>query len=110
MPWVIRVTSHIRTCSLYTDIPTYIFTWIRICELRLLRVFMFLFDSCGIKMQVVAFCKKCASASSHHRVPAANSHYLGLDGKSVPRLQKAVSAAISRERKRIFMLSCGDEP
>ena len=37
-------------------------------------------------------------------------HYLGLDGKSVLRLlQKAVSAAISRERKRIFMLSCGDE-
>jgi hypothetical protein len=27
----------------------------------------------------------------------------------VPRLQKAVSAAISRERKRIFMLLCGDE-
>ena len=27
----------------------------------------------------------------------------------MPRLQKAVSAAISRERKRIFMLSCGDE-
>ena len=38
-----------------------------------------------------------------------HSHYLGLDGKSVPRLQKAVSAAISRERKRIFMLSCGDD-
>ena len=37
-------------------------------------------------------------------------HYLGLDGKSVLRLlEKAVSAAISRERKRIFMLSCGDE-
>ena len=34
---------------------------------------------------------------------------LGLDGKSVPGLQKAVSAAISRERKRIFMLSCGDD-
>ncbi len=40
-----------------------------------------------------------------------HSHYLGLNGKSVPRLQKAVSAAMSRERKRIFMLSCscGDE-
>ena len=40
-----------------------------------------------------------------------HSHYLGLDGKCVPRLQKAVSAAMSRERKRIFMLSCscGDE-
>jgi hypothetical protein len=35
-----------------------------------------------------------------------HSHYLGLDGKSVPRLQKAVSAAMLLERRRIFMLSC----
>ena len=36
-----------------------------------------------------------------------HTHYLGLDGQSLPHLQKALSAVLSRERRRSFMLSFG---
>ena len=37
------------------------------------------------------------------------SYYVGLDGQCMPRLQKALTAALSREIKRTFLLSCGED-